>query len=77
MYIKHNINFLIDKEKDKDDGKLRMRVKWNNSRKEFFKVEIKEIRDKIETQNLHAKWTMTAEATEYRETMAIEKSHLN
>ena len=31
MYIKHNINFLIDKEKDKDDGKLRMRVKWNNS----------------------------------------------
>ncbi len=44
-----------------------------NSRKEFFRVNLTEIKDKIKELNLAVKWTMLAEATEYRETLAIEK----
>jgi hypothetical protein len=47
-----------------------------NYRKEFFQVSLKEIRDEIEelgvTTGVH--WTMTAEAKEYRESMAIGKA---
>lgn len=45
-----------------------------NHRKEFFRVPIKEIREEIEHFGLEAKWTMTAAAREYRETLAIEKA---
>jgi hypothetical protein len=45
-----------------------------NYRKEFFKVDISHIRQEIEQLGITAKWTMTAEAREYHETMAIEKS---
>ncbi len=47
-----------------------------NYRKEFFRVSLREIREEIErlgiTTGIH--WTMTAQAREYRETLAIEKA---
>lgn len=43
-----------------------------NPRKEFFRTSLKEIRDIIESRGMQAEWTMTAEAREYKETMAIE-----
>ena len=45
-----------------------------NSRKEFFRVPISEIRAELERDNLEIKWTMKSEASEYRETLAIEKT---
>ena len=44
-----------------------------NSRKEFFNVNIKEIKSVIEDMNINAQWTMFAEAKEYRESLAIEQ----
>jgi len=46
-----------------------------NPRKEFFKVPISEIRKVIDGKDLNVKWTMAAEAAEYKETLAIEKSN--
>lgn len=47
-----------------------------NSRREFFRVSLHEIREEIEklgiTTGVH--WTMAAEAKQYRESMAIEKT---
>lgn len=51
-----------------------MQMNKVNYRKEFFKVDISHIRQEIEQLGITAKWTMTAEAREYHETMAIEKS---
>ena len=45
-----------------------------NPRKEFFRVPISEIREEIEKRHIDVKWTMAADAAEYRETLAIEKS---
>lgn len=44
-----------------------------NHRKEFFRVNIKEIREEISALGLTSSWTMTAAAKEYRESLAIEK----
>ena len=44
-----------------------------NLRKEFFKVGVKEIRETLEKMGIQAKWTMAAEALEYRESQAIER----
>jgi hypothetical protein len=44
-----------------------------NPRKEFFRVGIKDIRHLLEGIGVEAKWTMLAEAKEFRETMAIER----
>ena len=44
-----------------------------NSRKEFFNVNLKEIKSVIEDMNINAHWTMFAEAKEYRESLAIEQ----
>ncbi|MBI9063502.1 MAG: DUF4041 domain-containing protein [Marinilabiliaceae bacterium] len=44
-----------------------------NSRKEFFKVPISQIRKKIKTLGIEAKWTLAAEAKEYYESLSIEK----
>jgi hypothetical protein len=47
-----------------------------NQRREFFRVSLHEIREEIEklgvTTGVH--WTMTAEAKQYRESVAIEKA---
>lgn len=45
-----------------------------NYRKEFFRAPLQEIRAEIEKDNLEIKWTMTAEAREYRESLAIEEA---
>lgn len=44
-----------------------------NYRKEFFRTELAHIRQEIESLGLVAKWTMAAQAQEYRETLAIER----
>jgi F0F1-type ATP synthase membrane subunit b/b' len=52
-----------------------MQVNKENHRKEFFKVPLKQIREQIEKLGLAGfQWTLTAEAKEYRETLAIEKA---
>jgi hypothetical protein len=43
-----------------------------NSRKEFFRIDLKTIREKIESLGVEAKWTMLAAASEYRESLALE-----
>lgn len=45
-----------------------------NHRKEFFRALLGDIRREIESLGIEAKWTMTAEATQYRETLAIERA---
>jgi hypothetical protein len=45
-----------------------------NHRKEFFRANLVDIRQEIERLGLETKWTMAAEAREYRETLAIERT---
>lgn len=42
-------------------------------RKEFFRLDLKSIREEIEAMGIEAQWTMTAEAREFRETLLIER----
>lgn len=51
-----------------------MQMNKVNYRKEFFKVDLAHIREEIEKFGLIAQWTMTAEAREYHESLAIEKA---
>jgi hypothetical protein len=51
-----------------------MQMNKVNYRKEFFRVDLKHIREEIEKLGLAAKWTMMAESREYRETLAIERA---
>ena len=44
-----------------------------NHRKEFFRVSLKEIHEELDRIGVNAKWTMLAEAREYRETKSIEQ----
>ncbi len=50
-----------------------MQVNKVNHRKEFFRAGIQEIRGEVEKLGLKAKWTLTAEAREFKESQAIEK----
>lgn len=45
-----------------------------NYRKEFFRANLADIRHEIEALGVEAKWTMAAEARQYRETLAIERA---
>lgn len=45
-----------------------------NYRKEFFRTTLTEICDELAKDNLEIKWTMAAEAQEYRESLSIEKA---
>ncbi len=51
-----------------------MQMNKVNHRKEFFKVDIKHIREEIEKLGISAKWTMTAQAKEYHDTIVIERA---
>ena len=42
-----------------------------NGRKEFFELALSEIRDYVEESGLKTRWTMTADATEYRQSLSI------
>lgn len=48
-----------------------------NFRKEFFKLSLSEIRDELDTLSLNIKWTIASEASEYRESLAIEETIKN
>jgi hypothetical protein len=53
---------------------LRQQVNKVNPRKEFFRLELTDLRHKIEGLGIvNAHWTMTAEATQYRETLKLEQ----
>lgn len=52
---------------------LRLQMNKVNPRKEFFKVSLSDIKDEIDKLKINAKWTMTAEARQYRESIAIEE----
>lgn len=56
---------------------MRLQMNKVNPRKEFFKVTLASIKDEVEGLNITAKWTMTAEARQYRESLAIEEAILN
>lgn len=45
-----------------------------NSRKEFFNIEIAELRALVEQKGIQVHWTMTAEAREYRESLSIKNN---
>lgn len=53
---------------------LMMQMNKVNPRKEFFKVNLVDIRNQVESLGINAKWTLTAEATQYRESKAIEEA---
>jgi hypothetical protein len=53
---------------------IMMQMNKVNHRKEFFRVDIKHIREEVEKLGLTVKWTMTAEAKEYRESLSTEKA---
>lgn len=45
-----------------------------NPRKEFFRLPITDIREYLDKKNLDIKWTILAEAAQYKETLALEES---
>jgi hypothetical protein len=50
-----------------------MQVNKVNHRKEFFRVDLKHVREELEKLGMDPKWTMTAGAAEFRESQVIEK----
>ena len=51
-----------------------MQMNKVNYRKEFFRVDLAHIKEEVEKFGLTAKWTMTALAREYHESLAIEEA---
>lgn len=47
-----------------------------NPRKEFFRIPLSELKQAVEEEGLKATWTLAAEASQYRETLAIEQELL-
>lgn len=56
---------------------LRCQLNKANPRKEFFRVDLTQIRTEIERLGIDTKWTLAAEAREYRESLAIEQALAN
>ena len=52
---------------------LRQQVNKVNPRKEFFRIDLAQLRAAVEERGIEASWTMAADAAEYRETLAIEQ----
>lgn len=52
---------------------LETQVNQVNPRKEFFKVAIADIKSELDKLGIQAKWTMTAEAREYRESLVLNR----
>jgi uncharacterized protein YoxC len=72
----HSMIFSNDAPKlERELHKKFMRLQMNkvNPRKEFFKVTLSNIKDEVEKMEINAKWTMTAQALHYRESLAIEE----
>lgn len=53
---------------------LRLQINKVNPRKEFFRVVLNDIKQEVEGMGIEAKWTLTAEARQYRESLAIEET---
>jgi hypothetical protein len=53
---------------------LERQVNKVNKRKEFFRVSLSELREAAADLGLDASWTLTAEAAQYRETLALEQA---
>jgi F0F1-type ATP synthase membrane subunit b/b' len=53
---------------------LERQVNKINKRKEFFRVSLTELRQAAEDLGLESSWTLTAEAAQYRETLALEQA---
>ncbi|QDV38318.1 hypothetical protein ElP_62700 [Tautonia plasticadhaerens] len=53
---------------------LPMQVNKVNRRKEFFRVGIHAIKAALDEMGLQARWTLTAEAREYKETLTLENA---
>ena len=56
---------------------LKLQMNKVNPRKEFFKIGIIEIRDAVNDLGINGKWTMAAEARQYRESLAINEAIKN
>ena len=54
-----------------------MQVNKVNPRKEFFRVPLKDIKSEIDKMGFEVKWTMAAEAKQYRESLTIDKAIQN
>lgn len=53
---------------------LDMQVNKANRRKEFFRLNLGSIRQVVQEMGLDVRWTLAAEAREYRETLALEEA---
>lgn len=53
---------------------LKLQLNKINPRKEFFKVSLLDIKNAIEELGMSVKWTMIAEARQYRESKALEEA---
>ena len=56
---------------------LNCQINKVNPRKEFFRVNLSEIKTEIERLGIETKWTLTAEARQYRESLAVEQALAN
>jgi hypothetical protein len=52
---------------------LRLQMNKVNPRKEFFKIALSDIRNEVDKMHINAKWTMAADAKQYKESLAIEE----
>ncbi|KAA2222626.1 GIY-YIG nuclease family protein [Chryseobacterium sediminis] len=52
---------------------LKSQLNKINPRKEFFKLNIHDVRNYIDSMGIGCKWTLTAEAKQYRETLKLEE----
>ena len=55
---------------------LRQQVNKVNPRKEFFRLDLGEIKQELDALGVQTHWTMMAQAREYRETLQIEQQIL-
>src|SRR5690606_25041122 len=52
---------------------VRNQVNKVNPRKEFFRLSVSTLKQKLEDMGVKTTWTLTSEAAEYRESLAIEQ----
>ena len=53
---------------------LERQVNKVNKRKEFFSISLKELREATDELGIEVSWTLTADAVQYRETLALEQA---
>jgi vacuolar-type H+-ATPase subunit H len=53
---------------------IQQQINKVNPRKEFFRVELHDIKTEVERMGIHAQWTIAADCREWKETQAIERA---